>query len=235
MNKQKILLTLVLFLLVVGGVILYQSLRTENAKSPNTVVALPFTIQEGSKPWISMEDCVKNFSLSTSTWKVFENKKYGYTISYPSEGYINSRNDSTLNLSEEPTVEIGICNGFTLGGVDAIIYPNYPTQETEKAGALNLKSYAEAVRMIQINDSTANPYFKNRNVGMLKETTIDGRKAYQFTLDKGFTTSAKIYGIPYGGVNMYIITENLKGQKIIISYYLGNPIAEKMYRTFVFK
>lgn len=170
------------------------------------------------------KDC-ESISLATSTWRVFENTTYGYAISYPLEGNVSTSED----YGNPAHILFSIPGRFMLVGVDATLYPNSPSSISEN---LDLKSYAEGIRALQINDQ--NPYVKDRKIGGLTETWIDGRKAYQFVLDKAFTTgySGMGYLIPDGEVYMYIITENAEGQKIIIYYFLGNPIAEAMCQTF---
>lgn len=289
MSKQKILSVLIILFLGIGGVVLYQSLPG-NAKNP--------IAQEKCNQFTTTQDC-KPISLATSTWKKFENTKYGYAISFPSESSISTSNDYANDLRNEKDISFYLPGRFPLVGVDAIIYPNSPSSEV--AGELDLKSYAESVRMLQVNNRDPEyfksqktdemkrverafseayqftfppiytttpvqfPHFdpakgldiksygealrifniyesfgrlKDQKIGMLAETLIDGRKAYQFTLDQGFTTEKEIgrgYSIPPGQTYVYTITENSKGQKIIIYYYLGNPIAETMYQTFVLK
>jgi hypothetical protein len=276
MSKQKIISLLIILFLGVGGVILYQSLRAGNAKNP---------IAQGKcDQFTTTQDC-KSISLATSTWKVFENTKYGYAISYPSEGDIATGGD--YGRVEE--MSFGIPGKTDLGGVKTTVYPNLPSdlklyaeairvlqinnrdpvyfenQKTEemkqieitfrkaykftpapvdatislqfppfdRTKGLDIKSYGEALRMFNVGESLKR--LKDQKIGELKETVIDGRKAYQFTLDKTFVTIHGGYVIPDGQTYLYTITENLKGQKIIIYYFLGNPIAETMYRTFVFK
>lgn len=218
MSKQKVLFVSFLFLLMIGGVVLYRSLRMPTEKCD---------------PFITTQDC-QQISLATSTWKVFENTKYGYAISFPSESSISTSNDYADDLRTEEDIGFYLPGRFPLIGVDATIYPNPPSFEA--ADELDLKSYAESVRTLQVN--FPNPNHKDRNVGELTGTIIDGREAYWFTLDQGFTTEKKIgrgYSIPPGQTYMYTITENSMGQKIIIYYLLGNPVAETMFQTFEFR
>jgi len=287
MSKQKILIAFFLFLLAVGGVVLYQSLRAGNAKNP--------VAQEKCDQFTTTQDC-KAISLATSTWKVFENTKYAYAISYPPEGSVSTNNDYANDLHEEKEIDFYIPGRFPLVGVDVTIYPNPPS--FAGVDELNLKSYAESIRMLQVNNRDPNyfenqkteemrqaeiafakayqftfppvyattsqqfpdfdpakgldmksysealrifnvnenfKHFKDQEIGALSETLIDGRNAYQLTVTKGFVASNGGYLIPDGQTYVYTITENLKGQKIIIYHYLGNPIAETMFQTFVFK
>ena len=223
MNIKIATITVLVVVIVAGAFVLVQKNSAKNSNDIGTTFV-------ACDPLTTTQDC-KPISLATSTWKVFENTKYGYAISYPSEGNISSVDD--YGGVEE--MSFGIPGRFTLGGVDASIYPHSPPPISE-LNDLDLKSYAEAIRMLQVN--FPNPNHKDRNIGKLAETTIDGRKAYQFTLDQGFTTEKKSgrgYSIPPGRTYLYTITENSKGQKIIIYYFLGNPIAETMYQTFRFK
>lgn len=283
MSKQKIFLLLALFLLGVGGVVLYQSLRAPTTIDPDLGSTSPLA-QKGCDQFTTTQDC-KPISLATSTWKVFENTKYGYAILYPSEGYITSRDD----YGGVEDMYFGIRGRFTLGGVDAALYSNFSSnlklyaeevrtlqvnsrdpryiesQRTDQvkqaivafmkayqftfppvytatypqfppfdtAKGLDMGTYSEALRAFNLNESLK--YVRDQKIGPLIETVIDGRKAYQFTIDKAFTTgSGGGYVIPDGEVYVYTITENLKGQKIMFYYYLDNPIAEKMFQTFKF-
>lgn len=170
--------------------------------------------------------------LDTSTWKVFENPTYGYAISYPPEGNVTFQNEYRPLRS----VLIGAPGGIILGGVDATVYPTYPLADQQAANILDLKSYAESIRMLQINYPSPNS--RNQKVGELQEVTVEGREAYQFVLDQGFTTlrnTGSGYVIPEGYVYLYTITENPKGQKLIIYYSLGNSVAQAMFKTFTFK
>lgn len=230
MGKQKILLVITALLLVVGGLVLYQSLRAGDTKNTNIGVAPPLA-REKCDQLNTTQDC-KPISLATSTWKVFENPQYRYAISYPPEGYSQSFDD----YGGMEHIYFGIRGRFTIGGIDATIYPNYPPSEETRASNLDLKSYAESIRMLQIN--YPNPNHKDQKIGELEETMIDRKKAYQFTLDQGFTTMRRVGvgdAIPAGQTYRYTITENPQGQKLIIYYYLGNPVAETMFKTFKFR
>lgn len=226
MGKQKIFFTLIVLFFGVGGIILYQSLRAENAKGP--------VAQEKCNQSATTQDC-KPISLATSTWQVFENTKYSYAISYPPGGSINSRDDYVDDISKAEAVYFSIPGRFTLGGVDATLYPNYPLSDAPSKD-LDLKSYAESLRMLQVN--YPNPNYKDQEIGEIKETTIDGRKSYQFTLDQGFTTQKKSglgYSIPPNQTYLYTVTENSRRQKIILYHLLDNTIAERMFQTFEFR
>lgn len=225
MNKRTTLI--VATLLVLFGLIGYR-LYAPSAKNDGQNVP---PAQEECDRETTTEDC-KPISLDTSTWKVFENPAYGYAISYPIEGYSQSFDDyGTLEHTY-----FGIRGRFTLGGVDATVYPNYPLSDAQAARNLDLRSYAESIRMLQINYPNSN--HKDRRVSDLEETTVDGRMAYRFTLDQGFTTMRQVGvgdAIPTGQTYRYVITETPQGQKLIIYYYMGNPIAEAMFRTFRFR
>lgn len=285
--SKKILLVLIVLFFGVGGIILYQSLRIGKAKNSVT--------QEKCDQFTTTQDC-KLISLATSTWKVFGNTKYGYVISYPSESGVSTDNDYANDLREEKEIGFYIPGRFPLVGVDVTVYPN--PSSSEVADELNLKSYAESMRVLQINNrdpeylanqkteemkraeiaftkayqftfppvyATTSPqfpnfdptkgldmksysealrifnvneslkYFQDQKIGALAKTLVDGKEAYQFTVTKGFATPNGGYLLPDGQTYMYTITENLRGQKIMIYYFLGNPIAETMYQTFVFK
>lgn len=223
MKNQKLILGSILLLLLVGALSIMYQLRYA------PLVNIPENIEK-CDPLTTTADC-KSISLDTSTWKVFENKKYGYAISYPTEGYITSSDD----YGSPEHMLFSLPGRTSLGGVDATLYPNYPLSDIPPKD-LKLKLYAEEVRMLQIN--YLNPeYNKDQLIGDLKETAIANKKAYEFTLDQGFTTQKKIglgYVIPSHRTYLYTITENLEGQKIMIYYDINNPIAVAMFKTFRF-
>lgn len=170
--------------------------------------------------WTTDELC-NTVSLDTSTWKTFVNPNYGYAISYPTESDIRTTNDYGDNIDH---IYFGISGRFTLGGVDATAYADFPS---------DLKLYAERVRYLQLSDTY--PYTKDKKIGLLTESEVDSKRSYSFTVTKGFDSPNVGYVIPDGITYLYTITENPKGQKIIIYFFKGNPIAEAMLKTFVFK
>ena len=281
MSRQKILLSLILFLFGIGGVFLYQSLRAENTKNTDDVT--PSLSGKNCDQSTTTQDC-QPISLATSTWKVFENTKYGYAISYPPEARVATGGD--YGQIEEVYFEVP--GRFILGDVSAVMFPDFPSdlksyaeavrmlqvnsrdpgyiesQRPEKtrqaiiaftkayqftfpptyaatysqfppfdpAKGLDMGSYSEAMRVFNVNERLK--YVRDQKIGALTETAIDGRKAYQFTIDTAFTDSTGGYVIPDGETYVYTITENLKGQKIIIYHVFDNPIAEMLLQTFKF-
>lgn len=186
-------------------------------------------------------------------WQNFENKVYGYSISYPSLiTEPDSRNQySGADLSDEENINFRVPGKTTLFSIDIDYFGPEVEKNIKKDGpqveqlmvakkelfSQDLKSYAENTRGLQ---TIPDPYL-NPEVGEMKEITLAGRTAYTFSLTDGFTHSTGGYTLGDGQTYNYVITENLAGQKIVIHYLIdsttypeGVKIAEQMLKSFNF-
>ncbi|MDO8604420.1 MAG: hypothetical protein Q7K40_03425 [bacterium] len=198
-------------------------------------------------------------STPMSEWKAFVNTEYGYSILMSQKDSFGSFGGySSEDMSKKPIVYL-----IKAGGIGHIaIRAEVISQQTEKEMAeqqkklfaLDLKSYAEAVRNFQLNNipylefgvteqisqkdlSMVNfPSFPNKKVQELKEIKFAGANAYEFIVEG---MRGLFLGPPdgHGGYVLspdlpqkYIILENLRGQKMII-YYTMNTDTENMVKS----
>lgn len=181
-------------------------------------------------------------------WKTFTNTRFGYSVEYPSLVQIMSQTDGL-----DPQIDSGVDffipgkSRFTVSVLSQSIIVNAEARdkqklpadrmdftEVKKLLALNLKTYAQTIYQYQVNDP--NPYAKDKQVGSLEETIIDGQKAYQFTLTDSFAFDATgKNGYTIGDKpNMYVITESPLGDKFVIHYLVGDSVSEKIFQSFKF-
>lgn len=170
-------------------------------------------------------------STPTSEWETFENTKYGYSVWVPHETFI----DGIAMYNPDPHRGSELYFSAPMGGFfDITVKTLSPKMEIDMGKelfekeknllALNLKLYAQAVRVHEASDP--NPHILNRKVGELKEIQFAGTKAYEFMLERSF---ANLKETP----RIFIIAENLRGQKMIIRHAINN-MSEKMVKTIKF-
>jgi hypothetical protein len=194
LTKQRTLVAVLLMALSIVGAVMFE--RTQ-IPTPQ-----PYDNSDlsGCDQDATTTDCVQ-------FWHSFENTRYSYVISYPAEVEISTYDVyGADDLNTESQLTFAIPGKFTLVGIEATTpfpsqgqrdYDNAPpSDESNKMNSLDLKSYAEALRALQVNDP--NPYIQDRKIGELKEATIAGRVAYQFTIDRTFTTALLGSGAPLG-------------------------------------
>jgi len=158
-------------------------------------------------------------------WKTFTNTRFGYSIEYSSLVQIMSGTDGA-----DPQTDSAA--DFFIPGESQFTVGVQSTSVNHISS--NLKTYIETIYQDQVSDS--NPSIKNKQVGPLEESIIDGQKAYQFTLTGSFAFDATgRTGYTIGDKpSMYVITESPSGDKFIIHYLVGDPVSEKMFRSFKF-
>ena len=172
-------------------------------------------------------------------WKTYANQAYGYHVSYPPNAIVASHSEDTTQLDQIADVEISIIGQTTLFFVTAYIpYGDVSesfVRERNTIVTLPLRQFAEALRQWQVNNQ--NPSMTGRQVGEFKAITFAGKKAYSFTLTKGFSESPDGqygYMLPEGVTYNFIIVENGKGQKLLIHYPNTMQVAKQIESTFKF-
>ncbi|MFI5260533.1 MAG: hypothetical protein ACHQU0_01945 [Candidatus Paceibacteria bacterium] len=176
--------------------------------------------------------------VSTSHWKTYTNTSYGYQVKYPANmtvSYIGE--NSTIPVEQSDDAIIGVLNGGpTEFQVTAyVLYSvqsgtSYNKQRSDLI-ALPLQKLAETVRQAQVNDK--NPATPDKQTGQLKEITFAGQKGYSFTVTRTFNGLNGDYLLqPTNTTFDFIFIENKSGQKLMISYPLGDTVAEKIGNSF---
>lgn len=174
--------------------------------------------------------------VDTSTWKTYTNISYEYQVTHPADmpaSYIASYKD--IPVEQSYFMRMGNQNDgsveFTVTAYDyrdersALDYDNLQK--------LPLQQLAETMRQKQIADK--NIYTPDKQTGDLKEITFAGQKAYSFTQSRGFNgiNGAYSFSARQGNpIYNFIFFENKKGVKLMISYPLGDAIAEKIKDSF---
>ncbi|MHB1316538.1 MAG: hypothetical protein ACYCZW_01640 [Minisyncoccota bacterium] len=172
---------------------------------------------------------------STTPVTQWENTKYHYSISVPVGTSIDSI-EHRVNPEEQPELEFRTKDGYVLITIFDFSFlknlspENRVTYEkAKKISEYDLKSFAAHDRNIFVND--VNPYIKNIKISELKEVQFDGKKAFEFTIDKTYDngTENNLVEVPHA----HIITETPQGYKMIINYKL-NTISRQMVESIKF-
>ena len=200
-------------------------------------------------------------STPVSAWETFENTAYGYSILVPAKNTVIGQ-DILEDIHKRPALLFLSGEGGAGYILIRAEYPRVrlgdeATVEQKKLLALNLKSYAEKIQDFQIRNV---PYLEfgstqklshedmelvnfsnppNKKVGEMKRIQFAGTEAYEFTVEG---MGGLFLGLPdgHGGYILapdvpqkYIILENFRKQKIIISYTVNN-VTEKMIQSIKF-
>lgn len=183
-------------------------------------------------------------------WQNYENTVFGYSVNYPDTiADIHTNNEYSGNdLTDEAEISFAVPGKTTLFGVESdYLTPEIINifkkdgalkilEERQKLLAMNLKSYSETIRELQVNNP--NPY-SHAEVGEMKEITFGGKPAFSFSLTNGFKLLTGEYSLGDGQAYNYVITENSKGHRLIVHYLIdsetypeGIDLAEKMVVSF---
>ena len=177
--------------------------------------------------------------VDTSSWKTYTNTSYGYQVKYPANmtvDYVGAY--ATIPVEQSDDAIIGKLNsGPTEFQVTAYILnslqsgTSYDKQRADLI-ALPLQQLAETVRQVQVDDKNAST--SGKQIGELKKITFGEQEAYSFTLTKYFSNGVSGgYGFqPDNAVFNFIFIENKTEQKLMISYPLGDAVAEKIKDSF---
>ncbi len=171
-------------------------------------------------------------------WKTYANIAYGYSIIYPENAEIakvSEEEQGPAEQSEAVYVQIPGAGGMKFAVTAYLPYKYAPeplAEEQRSFIALPLPQFAETIRQLQINDN--NPNTRDKKVGELKEITLDGQKAYSFTLTRSFNKGlAGGYILDTKGtIFNFIFVENKAGEKLMIHYPLSDNISEKILKLF---
>ena len=182
---------------------------------------------------------LKDQSFDTSDWQFYENKKYRYSLMLPSNGHVGS-NDYATSADMAMSVGISVLNVRTDNKglyrnewhnikID-IQDPELFHEEYADYMSLGLKEFA--TYLWEFNDSDEEDRKKGKQVGVLEETTLDGKPAYQFILNKSFVTPKG--GGVLDGDTLYIITSDGTCNYIISSAF-DNPYLKEILDSFRFQ
>jgi hypothetical protein len=171
--------------------------------------------------------------------QTYTNTKYRFQVQYPKEyrvSYIYGESvpipdellDAPLIMKIPPR---DTPSEFPIFGVTAYI-PHDPDYGWNDSIALPLRDFAEAVRKRQID---GNPNEPGKKSGELTAIRFANHPAYSFTQDFGFNGAEGSYAFfPSSSVFNFIAVENNAGQKLLIHYRVGDPVAEKIKDSFSF-
>lgn len=224
MKLNKSIFTISILSLIVAFTSLYFSWQN---KGPRIVeIPVPFASE------------IENRSTTTSTvlesskeeWLLYENTKYGYKFSYPSNGLLQKTAEMEPDaLNESVDIDLGIPGYKTLLQVSIKPFNTFTTSEDTGDNPITLKSFAENVHENQ--KKSTNPNFKDKQVGSLTKIVFAGEEAYIFALNGHFTSPSGGYLIT--GMHNYVITEH-GGAKFIIHYPINDTIAQEVIDSFEF-
>jgi hypothetical protein len=104
------------------------------------------------------------------SWKTFDNTRYRYSVSYPSEAFLDAPgNDAASDFGQEPDVRFSLPDSLTFHIFNIEIAHNYSVKgepgyedasperkaffnDHNKAFSLDVKSYAEFIRTRDVTD-----------------------------------------------------------------------------------
>lgn len=174
-------------------------------------------------------------------WKTYTNRPFLYEVKYPPNIVVH-----TIDLYGEisDTKEVlfsGDKGSFVVQVERPLFHRDYAleknslnraqTKERYETLSLGIEAFSKKIWQEQIDDK--NPNIRNKKVGELQKTTIQGREAYKFTLTKTFSG---LFGGEALWPNLYqfIITESPSGDKFIMRYPVGDQVSESILETFKF-
>ena len=170
----------------------------------------------------------------TDGWKTFTSK-FGYILKYPPNFQTYSDNMGALPENAHDVhvcVEESQCNQDTSIQIQ-VRHPGEWVKYPDVAAVLKLNLADYAYRIWALNKNDPNPYKpKDKQVGELRQTTISGQPAYQFTLNGSY---ADISG---GGdlLNqefLYTLLSN-NGYKYLLRFPSSNKDLGQILSTFRF-
>lgn len=172
-------------------------------------------------------------SADTSDWKTFTSGKYGFSIKYGPDDLLGGGAPG-VSINEYPNITINDgqpsqnSQWLTVEALDAELNKSVPA--IYNAYKLDLKSYVEEVRIIIENESKKNPNIK---LGQLEETSIDGQKAYKFSLSGAYKDHSG--GFALNEENTFVFMTGLTEMKFAIYYPTTNKHLDKVFSTFTIK
>ncbi|MDO8572140.1 MAG: hypothetical protein Q7S11_00020 [bacterium] len=235
MKKQTIVIALAILVLIgLGWVVVYKNTHAKKVSGldwRNSAEWFPVKTDKATTTTVPKK-------LDTSTWKKYKNTSFRYSVKYPKDAEISTIVDLDPTPVEKGSdIQIFVPGSNTDITVNVLVPLIHVSSETiikrNKLLALSLRELSEKVRLYEVNYK--NPNFKNREVGSMKEITIDGQKAYSFTLSAGFDFEwTGGYILPDNTIYNYIFVENKNGEKMMIHYPLKDEVSGAMMSSFAF-
>lgn len=177
-------------------------------------------------------------------WKTYENKKYGYQISYPPQGLvtkIQEMDPASIETSEAINIFIPgeKTNVILTGGTHLSIYlKSVDAEAFKKLLKTDTESFAKTVWKDIKNDT--NQYIE-KEVSMLEQRSFASTGAYTFSVKERGSYYAKqdaerkgLPYVPWSNMYTFLIFENGNSEKIIIQYNAGGQTSEQIINTFKF-
>jgi hypothetical protein len=200
MRKVIIILLLILSL---SGCTDNSPTNPGSGKPVENVTAVSGLTKSGSK------GAKEDIAVDTSDWKLYENKKYKYSLMYPPASEIVSgeyaTNPDVAFLVSFSIFDVSFDEKYGYSshweGFDIEVQiPELIPEEYSKYINFDLKDFAHKIWESNKNDK------KNKQIGDLTEVVVDGKKAYQFTLTESFSSIGEyLYTITNDGTYNYII------------------------------
>jgi len=166
----------------------------------------------------------------TQDWITFTNEKYNYSFKHPQDISVGGSQYAT---DPEDGFSVHLSSLKTHFNVEAqdpsLFSTSIDGPAIIKTMELPLKEFAQEIW--KLNEEDTNPNTKNKEVGQISQTLVDGKTAYQFTLTSSYNDERG--GHVLDGKYNYVFVEN-NGLNFMISLHVDDPTAGQILKSFKF-
>lgn len=214
------LVVVILFTAVYAGIYLYLGSQLDQ-------ISKPFPTPLPAETSVKEKD-------PTANWKTYTNSKYEYSLKYPDSLVVKTGGYGLTSVDEESRIIVGDkeIKDYYEGRLTVRAQNQTTCQNDVQELKLlkgDLKSFAEWRWKLNKEDKNSNT--SNKTVGELTETTIDGQKAYQFTINRSWVDDCGGESMDKDGLVVFV--EN-KGVFFTIRTPLGSKLYQQILSTFKF-
>lgn len=165
--------------------------------------------------------------IDTQDWKTYTNSKYNYFFKFPPDTRVKSDSYGITEASMASEIIVPVVK-FRVYIQDSALYSD--CNECQYVN-YNLTDFANYLWKLNKNDD--NPNVKNKHISDLTTMSIDGKKAYKFTLTGSFSTDDLGGGYILGEETLYVLTNDGE-HNYILCMPTENNYAQAVLNSFSF-
>lgn len=164
---------------------------------------------------------------ASMAWSSYTNTQYWFGFKHPKGTSVGSNQFATESDVAFSVSLLGSESSFNVEVQD----PEMAWQEPETARVMRMPLEKFVQEIWRYNKEDVNPYIA-KEVGEITQTTVGGRKGYQFILSGGYEDARGGYVLDRPHRYLFVAYE---GFNIMIWSPLGDEIAEKILESFWFR